>query len=88
MLFVHALVLSGVSMTRGLHAPGTGKACLISFDVCGHGAPSGTVGNFELPPFISTGGSLYFPAIQVYPPTTDLAVATADIRDTEKPPEA
>jgi hypothetical protein len=88
LLLMQALMMSGVSFTRGIQAfSPCKKAALVSFDVCGHGAPSGTAGNIELPPFLSTSICLYIPAFKVYPPTPDMAVATADAGETEKPPK-
>jgi hypothetical protein len=89
LLLVQALLTSGVSFTRGIQAfDPDKKPVLVSLDVCGHGAASAAAGGFEITFSIPASTDFRLPAFSSYPPTPDMAVATAEAGETEKPPEA
>jgi len=87
--FLHASLMGGVGiLSRLAKARPDGKACQITLDVCGKLAPAASSQALETAPNIAPDTDYYFPIAALFPPSRDLAVASADPGDTEKPPKA
>jgi hypothetical protein len=87
--FLHAVALNGIVTTGNLQAFSQDKKpVLITFDVCGHGTPANTIQHFDFTVKIAAQSDMFVPVENIFSPTPDDAVATADPGEIEKPPKA
>ncbi len=87
--FMHAVVLNGVVATGTLPIISHDSTpSVITFDVCGHNAPSNTIQHFDLTAFIAVQTPVFFTLGTIFSPTPDEAVASVNSGEIEEPPEA
>jgi hypothetical protein len=89
LLFMHAVALNGLvpSAVSTGHVPGK-TAVIIAFDVCGHHAPAGAAGVFDLTAYVPAGPDFVISASKEFPPIQDEAAPSASPRELEHPPKA
>lgn len=89
LFFVHAVVLNGVVATVNFPISNHNSApSIITFDVCGHNAPSNTIQYFDLTAYITVQTPMFFTLGTIFFPAPDEAVASVNSGEIEEPPEA
>ena len=83
-----ALLVSEFVLVKKGGQSGKAGACVISFDICGHGHSAGAFGGADLLAAVPQ-SSLFIPSFdKSFPPIPEQAVATAEPGETKKPPKA
>ena len=84
-----ALLVSEFVLVKKGGQSGKAGACVISFDICGHGHSAGAFGGMDLLAAAIPYSSPDVPSFdKSFPPIPEEAVATAEPGETKKPPKS